>query len=216
MNNRTRAALSAALMAVLGAVSAQAAEQGFYVEADAGSTSFDLDKGELDEWAGITDEQTSLDSSDMSFSLAAGYRFSRYFAVEALYVDLGEARYTVEDEGIAVGLGLKSRGPAVALAGVWPINPIWSLEGRIGAYFGKSSLSASVSDGAEAVEVGVASKSVSGVMLDAGIVAAFGGHWAVRLGYTHFDKAVAMSNEDLGIDMDAGADRFLLGIRYSF
>jgi opacity protein-like surface antigen len=216
MKNRNHAAASSAVMAALVLTAMQAHAQGFYFEADVGQTSFDIDKDMMDEWAEVPPGQSSIDSSDMNYSLAAGYRFSPYFAVEALYVELGESTYSVEDQGVSAGLKLKSNGPAVALAGIWPINATWSLEGRIGAYFGNTSLSASISDGADALEVPVDSKSTPGILLDAGIVAAFADRWALRLGYTHFDKATAISGEDFGLDLDASAGRFLLGVRYSF
>jgi OOP family OmpA-OmpF porin len=69
----SRALLAAALG--VSALSAQAADKGFYAGAGVGES--------------IVDEQ-AYDDSDTAFSLFGGYQFNRYFALEAGYADFGK------------------------------------------------------------------------------------------------------------------------------
>lgn len=216
-NNVRRTQIAAAVLLALGSIPGQAqVAPGFYIGANVGTTSVDLDDFALDE-----DEVPGLasgrDGSDIGYALAAGYRFSPYFAVEAAYFDLGKfSLLRAEEEDMALDLGLVSRGPALSLLGAWPINNIWSLEGRVGAYFGKSKLKASFTGGIDAADVSLDSGSHTSLLLGAGIVASFGERWAARLGYTWLDKAARISLADLETDWNSSGGRILLGIQYSF
>lgn len=212
-----RAAIAAGVLLALGGMASQAsAAQGFYAEADVGTTSVDLKKAELDEWIEVPTSASSLDKSDIGYGLAVGYRFSPYFGVEAGYLDLGKSSYKLEDEEAALDLDLRSRGPALSLVGTWPINDIWSLEGRAGAYFGKSKLSASITDGVDSLQMSLDSESHTSLLLGAGIVASFGERWSARLGYTWIDTAAKVRDEEIDADWKGSGSRISLGLRYSF
>src|SRR5688572_5988615 len=79
---------------------ALAAEQPhrFYVAPNAGLSSFDISKGDLDEVAiGAFEDQgftiiqadSSLDDEGTPWSIVAGWRFNQYIAAEVGYVNLG-------------------------------------------------------------------------------------------------------------------------------
>src|SRR5262245_24371923 len=90
-------------LALLGASSVvRAADQGIYIGANIGGSNVDIDKDDIDaavvdafNSAGfaVIDGDSSLDDSDTTWSLAVGYQFNPYIAVEAAWVDLGEATY---------------------------------------------------------------------------------------------------------------------------
>lgn len=178
------------------------------------------DAAQANALADVPASSWSLDKSGFAYSLAAGYRFSPHFAVEAAYLDLGRSTYwgwyAVAGGSASVNLDLRLRGPVLSLTGVLPINDTWSLEGNAGAYFGGSKLKAVVTDGSGTPQVLRASGSHTSLLLGAGIVATFGERLAVRAGYVVLDKVAAVS----GTDVDSGAgyssDRISLGIRYSF
>lgn len=215
-----RASIACVLLLAGGFASAREPDDwGPYVQLDLGTTRFDVRKTALDEWSEVPAEASSLDKSDIGYSLAAGFRFSPYLAIEAAYLDLGRYSYRVEDEEGTVELGFGSRGPALSVIGTWPINDTWSLEGRAGAYLGKSKLRGWVSlalDPDDGLELEGSGGSDAGLLLGAGIVATFSGNWAVRLGYDYIDEAAAVPETELGPGVKSSAGRVSLGIRYRF
>ena len=81
-------ALIAAVFLVLNLVAGAAraapnVEVGWYAGADLGRMEYDFDEG-------------FVDFSDNAFGVHGGYRFARYFAIEAGYADLGSYDFTVE------------------------------------------------------------------------------------------------------------------------
>jgi opacity protein-like surface antigen len=224
MASSTRRA-AAGLLLVLTAGSASAgspAEWGPYFSMDMGSTTFNVHKGRLDNLSEIPSGSSNLDEADRGYSLAAGFRFSPYFAVEAAYLDLGKSSYLVQDQNGAATLGFGSSGAALSLLGSWPITNHLSLEARGGVYFGESRMRGWVAayfdilDGElEWLEAGVAGN--AGLLLGAGVVQSFGSHWALRLGYDYVGgNALAIRNTELQSGMESSAGRLSVGIRYLF
>lgn len=74
---------------------------GFYVGADVGAMSADVNKGDLDAAiaAALYSEgydfssNSKTDDSGTSFAVTVGYRFLPYLAVEGQYLDLGSVEY---------------------------------------------------------------------------------------------------------------------------
>lgn len=87
--------------------SAYAADKGFYIGANVGSTSSDY----------------SGSKSPTAFTLQGGYQFNKNFAVEAQYGDFGN---------IAPAGSLKPTGISVAAVGILPFNEQWSGYGKLG------------------------------------------------------------------------------------
>jgi len=216
---------AAGFLLLLAAASASAEsppEWGPYFAADMGSTSFIVRKGRLDNLSEIPSGTSDLDKADRGYSLAAGFRFSPFLAVEAAYLDLGRSSYLVEDQNGAAVLGFGSRGAALSLLGSWPLARNLAFEARGGFYFADSRMRAWVSAGIdllegelEWLEAGAAGDPA--VLLGAGIVQSFGKHWALRLGYDYLSgHALAIRNTGLGSGMDSSAGRFSVGIHYLF
>jgi len=96
----------ATFAALCAAQPALAEKTGFYVGADIGTISADIDKGALDSVVydvlaseGLyLDGSSDVDDSDTTYGLTFGYKFMPYLAVEGQYLDLGEAEYTVSGD----------------------------------------------------------------------------------------------------------------------
>ncbi len=110
-------------------------EQGFYLGAYIGESSFDVSKSDFE-----AEQSAKLDKSGTAFKLAAGYQFSKYFAVEFGYADLGE--FTLSDSyDVSNSLGdfsgsMNMSGSiealTVALIGIFPINEQYNLYAKVG------------------------------------------------------------------------------------
>lgn len=147
-----------ALLAALGlfAGSAVAADDsGFYVGAGFGwgeislpqskitnnlVYAFDIAGAPLQSWSSKTQDST------IPWNLTVGYRFMKYFAVEAGYLDTGTATYKGKGEAYLIvddatvdakaKLDWSGSGAVVSLLGIWPIDQTWSVFGRVGGFFG--------------------------------------------------------------------------------
>lgn len=221
--------VAAALLLLSGAVSAaEPAPYGFQLSMDVGATNFHVRKARLDEFSGVPAGASRLDSRDAGISLAAGFRFSPYFAIEAAYLDLGSIEYVAQNAGFNVPLDLASQGPAFSVLGTLPLIRPFLLEGRAGIYLGDAKLHAdplwdsllSSLDGPLETTGGVD----AALLLGAGLVAKLGPHWEVRLAYDYIsDQATALSRpptpgdpSSVGASINAGAGRASLGFRLLF
>jgi OOP family OmpA-OmpF porin len=74
----------------------------------------------------------SCDGSDLAYKVYGGYRFNRYFALEAGYTDLGKNTATAGDSITEV----KPRGITTHVVGSWPFAERWSALGRLGLIYG--------------------------------------------------------------------------------
>lgn len=213
-----RMEIVAAVLLGLGAAAGQAsAAQGFYIGADISSTSVDLDDIELVDDPEFEGTVKGPDKTAFGYGLTAGYRFSPYLAVEATYLDPGDFSLLAIEEGDErLGVKLASRGPAVSLLAAWPITSMWSLEGRVGAYFSKSKLKASLTEDGSTVDASTDTGSRTSLLLGAGIVGSPGEHWGVRLGYDWLDTAAQVSIDGMESAWKKGGSRLSLGVRYSF
>jgi OmpA-OmpF porin, OOP family len=119
----------------------------FYGKASNDISQSDLNSLVADITVGIggTNPTGSSDINDMDsiWGAQVGYRFNRFVAAEAGYIDLGKAAYTanlVSNFGIgnesyqARGRFLSS-GPTVAVLGILPLGQRFDLYGRGGIYF---------------------------------------------------------------------------------
>ncbi|MBF6023129.1 outer membrane beta-barrel protein [Lysobacter niastensis] len=104
---------SALLAAVLGAsaLSAQAADKGFYAGAGVGQS--------------FVDEQ-AYDDEDTAFSVFGGYQFNRYFGLEAGYADFGK----IEPQG--AGRALEADSAYLTAVGTLPITEKFSAYAKAG------------------------------------------------------------------------------------
>lgn len=223
----------ATFAALCAAQPALAEKTGFYVGADVGQSSMDINKGDLDTALltalefyygdGIVDGTSDLDDSDTTFALTVGYRFMPYLAVEGQYLDLGEAKYTAGGDvydafGKFLGVGaaeakVNSSGFGLSVLGILPIQETWEVFARLGVYFGDTEASSSVSlDGfVEPDLTGSDSKNENEFFYGIGGGYTFNETWNVRAEYTVFQD---IGDEDLTGEADV--DRFVLGVNYRF
>ncbi len=219
-----RKILTLATLAALFATQPAFAEStGFYVGADVGTVSVDIREGDIDAFLteglageGLTFDATSsdLDDSDMTWGLTAGWKFIPYMAVEAQYLDLGEATYsttgTVDSLPVDADLTLDSSGFTLSVLGILPFAEVWEVYARLGMYFGDTEADASVT-------VDGISDSVSDSQSEEELIYGIGGGytfnetWNIRVEYTIF--------QDLGDEKltgEADVDRFVIGVNYMF
>lgn len=225
MSRFQRALAASVAMAAAACVPFGAQAAGFYVEPAIGYSSIggvsksDLDDSMIEVGSEVFDEFTlndsSLDKNDTGFSLTVGYQFTPNLAVEAAYFDLGKGRYKAdatvgdgeETADLTMGFNYKSRGPALALVGVWPLNETVSLDARAGAYFAKTKVSVFASDGETSDSEGLGSESSTSLLLGVGATWSLTERMGLRLGFTRLNKAVAD---------DGDVNRLSLGLRFTF
>jgi len=223
-------------LAIFGALCAAqpalAGDTGFYVGADIGTMSVDVDKGDLDAFfleglaseGLIFDGSSDVDDSDTTYGLTVGYRFMPYLAVEGQYLDLGEAKYsasgdifdtfTKETLAADVGMSMDSSGFALSVLGILPIQEVWEVYARLGMYFGDTDadISVTLDDGIDVFTESMSdSKSEEEFFYGIGGGYTFNETWNVRIEYTIF--------QDIGDDELTGEtdlDRFVIGLNYRF
>ena len=142
-------------LAILFAVPAIAAERGFYAGLDAGQYAYDLDtNGVANQIAdgladlGLTASNPRSDTSEDGFTygVVIGYQLLPYLAIEAAYVDLGDAEYkygaTVSDgttsADVSARATIDSAGPTLSALGILPFGKGWEVYGRAGMYYGSN------------------------------------------------------------------------------
>jgi OOP family OmpA-OmpF porin len=155
-----------------GAFAQGAPDRGFYIGLNAGQSTVDISKQDLDSIAAtafasngivVQSSSSSLDDSATAFSGFLGYRFSSLFALEAGYVDLGTAKYrststvslgyggqvvgVVAAYPSAVGLDIAIEGATAGAAFYLPLRDRFDVHLRGGAFFGKVSVTASAALG---------------------------------------------------------------------
>lgn len=149
---KKKAAVLAALALFAGA--AVADDTGFYAGAGAGWGQFSLPKGKITNsfaagfaaaGAPIDSWSAKTDTSSIPWSATVGYRFIKYLAVEAGYIDAGTSSYKGVGEVDDINLGLlpakgkldwRASGLQASVLGIWPIDNTWSVFGRVGGFFG--------------------------------------------------------------------------------
>ena len=214
-------------LAALASTPAVAAERGFYIGLDAGQYAYDLDQRDLDSLVVGSIEDVGLDvldgSSDTSedgftYGIIFGYQILPYLAVEAAYVDLGEAEYkangTVTD-GLTTAemnaqLTTESSGPTLSVLGVLPVfDSGWDVYARAGVYFASNDVGARFT--IDGISDSASDSSNSTEFL-----------WGVGTGYTRGDWTVRLDFQqftDVG-DSDSTGDvnvnRIVLGAVYRY
>lgn len=159
-------------------------------------------------------QPSGIDRRDTGFGITLGWRFSPHLAAEGTFVELGEGTFDVaapngDAPASNARISVRSSGVVLSLAGTWPIHDRLSLEGRAGAYLGKTQTRARgvVTNplGSQTFNNLVGSDSKAGLAAGVGAVVALNDTWALRAGYDYLDKAFGK---------DAG--RVSLGVRFNW
>ena len=124
----------AALLAASGLVVSSASmaqgkpsDTGFYIGATLGQSDFDVDCGSIG--AGV-----SCDTKDTAFRILGGYQINKNFAAEIGYHDFGKV--TVSGPGGSADI--KANAFELVGLGMFPINPQFSIYGKLGFYRGEA------------------------------------------------------------------------------
>lgn len=179
--SKTSLSLAILLATTMIGSAAHAAEQSrFFVEAGVGMSSIDAS---LDGVPGV-----SADEEDVFFSIGAGYSFNKMFAIEAGYVDLGEAELSVPAAGYTASISADGFyfGPRLTLE----ITPQFEAYGRVGV----------LAWDAEAKDSDGLSESDDGTDIYFGIGAAYKISDQVSLGADWTRYALESDGEDLDVN----------------
>jgi OOP family OmpA-OmpF porin len=76
-----------------------------------------------------------IDADSSTYRFFGGYSFTRHFAVEVGYLDLGTFRDTIDVAGTPVPVSVSADGFTLAGVGTIPISEKFSVSGRLGAFF---------------------------------------------------------------------------------
>lgn len=112
------------LAVLLGATALPAAAQGWYAGISVGTTSVDV----CDDLVAVG--ATSCDDTDSGLKLYAGNEISRNLGVELGWVDLGK----VTASGPGGSAKVEVDGFQIAALGILPVNPRFSVFGKVGLY----------------------------------------------------------------------------------
>ncbi len=119
---------------------AQDDQRGFYVGLSFGQSKVSIDDSDVPTVGGATATSISKDETDSGFKLYGGYRFTRNFALEGGWADLGSFRATRNVTAPAVGsftAEIESSGPYIDAVGIIPLQQ-FALFGKLGAMYAKT------------------------------------------------------------------------------
>jgi len=148
---------------------------------------------------------SSCDDSDSSFKVFGGYRFTRNFAVEAAYVDLGTLHANGSFSGLPFDINTELTGVTVQAVGIAPLGDKFSLMGRVGAIFWDLSTSGTV-----AGFPGSTSDNGVDIALGAGAQYKFTPNFGIRADLDYYPD---LGNSDTGED---NVTAVTIGIVFSF
>ena len=172
-------------------------DTGFYVGAQIGASNTDVDTAGL---ASVGFATTGTDETDTAWNFVAGYKFTRNWAIEVGYIDLGSFSATGRFGGAPASISADVRGFNISAVGTLPLNDMFSLYGKLGYLRSETKASASVG-GALA----------SGKSRDNDFTMGIGARY-------HFNRNFSLTLEanhyELGDSGDAQA--YLVGVRYDF
>jgi len=125
------------LVSIMLATPAQAGK--IYAGASVGESTIDFGVADIDDGSL---SNASVDDSDTAFKVFAGYRFLKFFAVEADMVDLGEFAISATSDGSGL---IYASGPVAAIAetdgyriagvGILPVGGGFSVFAKAGIFF---------------------------------------------------------------------------------
>lgn len=180
MNRSLLAALVFAVSSTAGTAYAQDNPSGFYLGAGVGQFNVQID--DIDQ----TDEAIErLDDDDRAWKAFAGWRFGRYLALEAAYIDFGTPNSRSDASGSRGDFRVKLSGFAPYVIGTLPIGPV-ELFAKAGYYFYDVDLRVDLDDPL-APDID-SSKSHEDFLYGGGVGVTFLQHLNVRLEYERLDS----------------------------
>jgi OOP family OmpA-OmpF porin len=196
-----------------GVSSAQAAgDAGWYGGASLGRSVEQLGGGAIDATLarqGLA-ASSSLDHHGTSYNLFAGYEFTPHFAVEGGYVHLGKFNFSsavAAPAAATVSGRYEANGVDAAAVGILPFADKWSVFGKAGLLYAKTSLEAG-SSGAAAVSS--AHHWSTGPLLGAGVGYDLTRNVALR---AEWDRYFRVGDASTG---RGDIDQYTVGVAYRF
>lgn len=185
---------------------AQGGAPGWFAGIDYGEAKLDSDN-----FAGASNREDTSDTWSVKF----GYRFNRFIAIEAGYVDVGD--FSASFTGPCAGCGSTARtsidGFLVNAIGTWPIAEHFHLKGVLGATY--RDLDASY---ASSGVTNSWSESTTIFSFGAGIAVPINDHFEIDLDFTHY-REIGLGltlGSSVGVIDDAESNLLTLGLRFFF
>jgi len=176
------------LLGAAGAASAQAAdgERGFYVGARAGVANYPARPKLI--VGNATFRSNDTREEDLSWGFDVGYRFSKHFAFEAGYLDLGEGTAKMVDAtgaNLQGDLRFSARGETLGVVALFPIGRKWEPYGKLGVLFQDVDFRFSGTQAGVPFTLSSSSRREGKLYLETGVSYRFDAHWKASLGLTH-------------------------------
>jgi len=198
MNPHHITALS--FVALILASSATVADDSFYIGLGAGQgKANELDFTDFDDGSGLAG---SFDESDVGWQIVGGYRFSRNFALELGYFDLGQSGFDATSDGSGsvfapgpVTGSVASSGPGGFAVGIVPIGERFEVLFKAGYMAWNADVTVSNS----AFGSAKTSESGSDLAFGAGAAFRFNDHFSVRGDWTRFSNIIETDGELLSL-----------------
>jgi OmpA-OmpF porin, OOP family len=136
-----------------------------------------LGQSKLKEWC-TGGGTAACESTDTGWKLLGGYRFNRYLAAEASYIDWGEVTATVRSATQTVGVKASQHSYGLVAVGTLPIGERFELFGKAGLLRTEQ----------EATSTRTVKRDDTEFHYGAGVKYAFTRNWAVRGEWEKTDK----------------------------
>lgn len=185
-----------------GVVHAQSADKsGWYAGLDLGRSRLGMNGSDVD---GALANQgigssTSLDQTDTSFGVNAGYRFNPYFALEGAYARLGSFDYSASTGADTIDGKFKASALSLAGVGMYPFTPQWSLYGKAGVTRTDAQLEASSESGLTPTEN--TSHTGTGLLFGAGVIYDFDRSFFAKAGWDRYTRVGDSSTGSGPVDL---------------
>lgn len=130
--------LAGLLLVLSVTASAFGSDKGPYFGGAAGVSVVDVNESDINDLAivgGFASARTSIDDTDVGWKVFLGYRFNRYLALEAAYVDFGKVAFDTVTTGPDADIGAEVEADAWALDALLmlPATDWLKFYGRVGA-----------------------------------------------------------------------------------
>ncbi len=207
-----------------------AADTGFYVGAGMGYSKISINEGKLNhhldsfaEEFGWALTKGTVDQNATPYQFTFGYRLMPYLAAEVAWIDMGSADYRgYIDEIAGPGSGSvkgtwEASGWPLTVLGIWPINDMWEVFGRVGVFVGDVKFSGKALD-SNGDLVCLGSDCFKGSNKDSstefiggvGVDAKFMDNWAARF---EWQAMPSLGNDDTG---SGNFNNLMFSILYKF
>ena len=200
-----------ALVLSSGVVHAQSADKsGWYAGLDVGRSRLGMNGSDVD---GAFANQgigssTSLDQTDTSFGVNAGYRFNPYFAVEGAYARLGSFDYSASTGTDTIDGKSKASALSLSGVGIYPFASQWSVYGKAGVTRTDAQLEATSESGLTPTEN--TSHTGTGLLFGAGVIYDFDRSFFAKAGWDRYTKVGDSSTGSGPVDL------YMLGVGMRF